>query len=98
MLQQISQILQQQQQVLPPVAPLVEPVAPTAPVVPEEGRAEDGLLKQFINLNASTFSGTAGEDPREFLREMDKHFRLMAYGRPRKVEMVEFMLRGLAQV
>ena len=37
------------------------------------------------------------EDPREFLREMDKQFRLMAYEESSRVEMVEFMLNGPTQ-
>ena len=73
----MTQVLQQQ-------APL--PAAPSAPivlaVVPDAGQAEDGLLCQFIGLNALTFIGAIEEDPTEFLREMDKRFRLMLYEGP----------------
>ena len=32
----------------------------------------------------------------KFLRKMDERFRLMTYDGTKRVEMVEFMLRGLA--
>ena len=48
-------------------------------------------------MNAPTFSGAREEDPGEFLREIDKRFRVMDYTRPRRVEIAEFMLRGRAQ-
>ena len=72
---------------------VVQPPPPI--VVPDMGRVEDKLLKQFISLNALIFSGTSEEDSIEFLRELDKRFRLIAYKGPRRVEMTEFMLRGL---
>ena len=83
-----------QQQVPPPIAP----PTPAVPIVmPDVGQTEDGLLRQFISLNASTFSRTAEEDSTEFLREMmDKRFRLMLYEEPRIVEIMEFILRGVA--
>ena len=106
-LRQMIQVLQQQvaqlaqQQALAPVVPSA-PVAPVAPppppvVVPTVDRAEDGLLKQFLTLHAPTFLGVIDEDPNEFLREMDKRFRVMEYEGPRRVEMTEFVLRGSAQ-
>ena len=39
-----------------------------------------------------TFSESEDEDPRKFLKEMEKRFRLMAYEDLRRVEMVEFIL------
>ena len=73
-------------------------MAPPPPPVklPIGDRVEVGLLKQFLSLGAPTFTGEGDEDPRRFLRELDKRFRLMAYEGPRRVEMAEFMLKGLA--
>ena len=106
-LRQMIQVLQQQvaqlaqQQAPAPVVPpaLVVPDVPPPPpvVVPVVDRAEDGLLKQFLTLHAPTFLGASDEDPNDFLREMDKRFRVMEYEGPRRVEMTEFVLRGPAQ-
>ena len=75
-------------------SPAAAPMAPMA--MPDVGRGENGLLLQFINIYAPTFSGPEDEDPRMFLRELEKQFRLMAYKGPRRVEMAEFILRGPA--
>ena len=85
-----------QQQVPPPV---VLPVAPPPPPVelPIRDRVEDGVLKQFLSLGAPTFTGEGEEDPRRFLRELNRRFQLMGYEGPRRVHMAEFMLRGPAQ-
>ena len=82
---------------MPPT--VVAPVAPPPPpiVALAIDRAKDGLVKQFLTLHAPTFSGAMDEDPNEFLKEMDKRFRLMDYKGPWRVEMDEFILRGLAQ-
>ena len=62
-----------QQPVPPPVVPPVAP--PSTPVqLPVGDRVEDGVLKQFLNLGAPTFSGDGNEDPRRFLRELNKRF------------------------
>ena len=82
---------------VPPPTPVALVVQPLPPVVaPDAGQAEDGLLKQFLSLHAPTFLEAIDKDLTEFLREMDKRFRLMAYNGPRRVKMSEFMLKGLA--
>ena len=47
------------QQQTPPLAAPATPVVPV--VVPDMGRGEDGLLRQFTSLNAPTFSKAKDE-------------------------------------
>ena len=106
-LQQVVQLLQQQQAASTPATeptPAAVPPPPATPQglaadipVPEVRGRDDGILKQFLELKAPTFSGGVDEDPTEFLREMNKRFELLRYEGPRRVEMVGFLLQGLAR-
>ena len=84
----------------PPPPPPVADIPPVVdlPPPPHHFPPVDHLLDQFLKLRAPTFSGAVGEDPTAFLEEMNKRFRIMRYLGDRRVELVEFVLEGRAQL
>ena len=98
-----EQVLQLQRERDPPPPPAPHHVpqeqADLPPPPPYHPPPVDHLLEQFLKLRAPTFSGASGaDDPAAFLEEMQKRFRAMGYYGPRRVDLVEFVLEGRAQV
>ena len=83
----------------PPPADLPVPPPIDLPPPPPYPPQADQLLEQFLRLRTPSFSGAQGAmDPTAFLAEIQKRFRAMGYLGPRRVDLVEFVLEGRAQI